>query len=68
MVELTPPGWVYSNDYMGHPSYLVPVRWMLLVAVPLAAFGLGALVVQRREQIVRLAALGRAADRQRLDS
>jgi hypothetical protein len=68
MVELTPPGWVYSNDYMGHPSYLAPVQWTLLVAVPLAAFGLGALVVQRREQVVRLAALGRAADRQRLDS
>jgi hypothetical protein len=68
MVELTLPGWAYSNDHMGHPIYLVPVQWVLLVAVPLAALGLGAALVQRREQVARLAALGRAADRERLDS
>jgi hypothetical protein len=68
MVELTLQGWAYSNGYMGHPIYFVPVQWTLLAVVPLAAFGLGAVLVQRREQITRLAALGRAADRERLDS
>lgn len=64
MVELTGWAWAYFAGNIGHLTYLVPVQWTLLVAVPLAAFGLGALLVQRREQIARLTALGRAADRQ----
>ena len=67
MVKLTMGGWAYSNNHMGHPIYLVPVQWTLLVGVPLAALGLGAILVQWHEQLSRLAALGRAADRQRRD-
>jgi hypothetical protein len=68
IVKLTLRGWEASNGHMGHPIYLVPVQWILLVAVPLAALGLGAALVQRREQIARLAALGRAADREHPNS
>jgi len=65
-VKLTLPGWADSNFHMGHPIYLVAVQWALLVVVPLAALGLGAVLVQWREQFARVAALGRAADRERL--
>lgn len=63
MIELTLEGWAYSNMHMGHPVYLAPVQWVLLVAVPLVAFGLSACLVRWREQSARLTALGRAADR-----
>jgi len=63
IVGLTLQGWAYSNGYIGRPIYLVPVQWTLLVAVPLAAFVLGALLVRWRERYARPAALGRAADR-----
>ena len=66
MVKLILEGWAYSNFRMGHPIYLVPVQWTLLVVVPLAVLGLGAVLVQWREQFARMAALGRAADRERL--
>jgi hypothetical protein len=67
MVNLTLDGWSYSNDHMGHPIYLVPLQWALLLAVPLATLALGVLLVQLTEQTARLTALGRTADRERLD-
>ncbi|GAA4712573.1 hypothetical protein [Phytohabitans rumicis] len=67
IVEYTLEGWAYSNMHMGHPIYLVPVQWTLLIAVPLAAFAAGSLLVHRLEHTARLAALGRTADRERLE-
>lgn len=67
VVELTLGGWSYSNGAMGHPIYLVPVQWTLLVGVPLAVLAIGVLLVQRRETTARLTALGRAVDRERID-
>lgn len=63
-VELTLGGWSYSNGHMGHPVYLVPVQWVLLVAGPMASLALGVLLVRRRELTIRLAALGRTVDRE----
>jgi len=67
IVRLTLGGWSYSNGAMGHPIYLVPVQWTLLVGVPLAVLALGALLVHRLEQTARLAELGRGIDRERID-
>ncbi|MEV0719186.1 hypothetical protein [Asanoa sp. NPDC050611] len=64
-IRLTLSGWAYSNGHMGHPVYLVPIQWTLLVLVPLAALGAAAALVHWREQNARLTALGRAADRER---
>ena len=58
-------GWEYSNQHLGHPVYLVPTQWVLLALVPLATLVLGFVAVRRREQTLRLVALGRDADRQR---
>ncbi|MFC6014959.1 hypothetical protein ACFP2T_01945 [Plantactinospora solaniradicis] len=60
-------GWMYSNGHMGHPVYLVPIQWTLLVVVPLLTFALGLVVVRWREQTLRLVALGRDIDRHRPD-
>ncbi|HTF12575.1 MAG TPA: hypothetical protein VK659_30830 [Asanoa sp.] len=68
MVKLTLSGWAYSNGHMGHPIYLVPIQWTLLVVVPLAAVGLSVGLVQWHEQATRLAELGRAADREQATS
>lgn len=67
-VKLTLQGWAYSNNHMEHPIYLGPLQWTLLVIGPLAALGLGAIVVQRREASARLTALGQTADHERLDT
>ncbi|GIG85714.1 hypothetical protein [Plantactinospora endophytica] len=56
-------GWAYSNQQMGHPIYLEPVQWAALTVVPLAALVLGFVLLLRREQTLRLVALGRHADR-----
>ncbi|SNT55775.1 hypothetical protein SAMN05421812_109271 [Asanoa hainanensis] len=63
-VKLTLSGWAYSNSWIGHPIYLVPIQWTLLVVVPLATLALGIALAQWRDQSVRLIALGRAADRE----
>jgi hypothetical protein len=68
VVQLTLSGWAYSNGHLGHPIYLVPVQWTLLVGLPLVALGLGAALVHWRDQAARLTVLGRAADRERHDS
>ncbi|MEV4539444.1 hypothetical protein AB0J82_37290 [Asanoa sp. NPDC049518] len=62
-VKLTLSGWAYSNSWIGHPIYLVPIQWTLLIVVPLATLALGAVLTQWRDQSVRLMELGRAADR-----
>ncbi|GAA3769897.1 hypothetical protein GCM10022225_65900 [Plantactinospora mayteni] len=66
-VRLGLAGWEYSNQHMGHPVYLAPVQWVLLALVPLVALALGFVGLRRREQTLRLVALGRNADRQHPD-
>ncbi|GAA1862178.1 hypothetical protein [Asanoa iriomotensis] len=65
-IRLTLSGWATSNGHMGHPIYLVPIQWTLLVAAPVIAFALAAAFAHWREQTARLTALGRAADRESL--
>ncbi|MFC6014961.1 hypothetical protein ACFP2T_01955 [Plantactinospora solaniradicis] len=65
VVRLGLAGWTYSNWNMGHPVYLVPIQWTLLAVVPLLTFALGLVLLRRREQTLRLVALGRDTDRHR---
>jgi hypothetical protein len=62
IVEEGLAGWAYSNGHMGHPIYLVPVQWVVVVAGPLLTFAVGALVVHRREHVRRMVAIGEATD------
>ncbi|MET7398831.1 hypothetical protein ABZS66_35615 [Dactylosporangium sp. NPDC005572] len=57
-INLTLPGWAASNDHMGHPIALVPVQWAALAGLPLLTFALGLRWVRRRDEVLRLAALG----------
>ncbi|WP_328417941.1 hypothetical protein OG470_30745 [Micromonospora sp. NBC_00389] len=57
-------GWATSTMHMGHVIPLVPAQWAMLVLVPPATFLAGALLVRRREETLRMVALGRAADRE----
>jgi hypothetical protein len=67
VVRLALAGWTYSNGHLGHPVYLVPIQWTLLAVVPLLVFAAGLVLVRRREQTLRLLALGRDTDRRRSD-
>ncbi|SCE92114.1 hypothetical protein [Micromonospora mirobrigensis] len=58
-------GWVASNAHMGHPIPLVPAQWTGILLVPVITFLAGVLLVRRREETLRMVALGRAADRER---
>ncbi|MET8352453.1 MULTISPECIES: hypothetical protein [unclassified Micromonospora] len=58
-------GWATSTMHMGHTIGLVPVQWAMLVLVPPVTFLAGALLVRRREETLRMVAIGRAADRER---
>ncbi|MGW3601951.1 hypothetical protein [Micromonospora sp. NPDC005161] len=58
-------GWATSTMHMGHTIALVPVQWAMLVLVPPVTFLAGALLVRRREETLRMVAIGRAADRER---
>jgi hypothetical protein len=58
VVNLTLDGWAVSNDHMGHPIPLVPVQWAALAGLPLMTFALGLRWVRRRDEVLRLAALG----------
>jgi hypothetical protein len=62
VVNLTLAGWAVSNDHMGHPIPLVPVQWAALAGLPLMAFALGLRWVRRRDDILRLAALGASVE------
>ncbi|MBF9130607.1 hypothetical protein I0C86_16805 [Plantactinospora sp. S1510] len=67
VVRLGLSGWAYSNGHMGHPVYLVPIQWTMLAGVPLLTFALGLVLLRRREQTLRLLALGRDIDRHHPD-
>jgi hypothetical protein len=58
-------GWAASTVHMGHAIPLVPAQWLLLVLVPPVTFLAGVLLVRRREETLRMVALGRDADRER---
>jgi hypothetical protein len=51
-------GWAVSNDNMGHAIPLVPGQWVALVVLPLLVFVLGLWWVRRRDETMRLAAIG----------
>ncbi|MFF0232624.1 hypothetical protein ACFYPH_19995 [Micromonospora sp. NPDC005252] len=57
-------GWATSTMYLGHTIPLVPAQWAMLVLVPPVTLLAGALLVRRREETLRMVALGRAADRE----
>ncbi|MBQ0989505.1 hypothetical protein KBX08_05290 [Micromonospora sp. H61] len=57
-------GWVTSTMHMGHVVPLVPAQWAMLVLVAPVTFLAGALLVRRREETLRMVALGRNADRE----
>ncbi|WP_406070471.1 hypothetical protein [Micromonospora sp. NBC_01638] len=57
-------GWATSTMHMGHVIPLVPAQWAMLVLVAPVTFLAGALLVRRREETLRIVALGRAADRE----
>jgi len=65
LVELGFNGWAESNYHMGHNIPLVPGQWISLVVLPLLVFLLGAWWARRRDETMRLAALGAAAERER---
>ncbi|MBY8874882.1 hypothetical protein K7640_23930 [Micromonospora sp. PLK6-60] len=64
-IDSTLAGWVTSTAHMGHAIPLVPAQWAVLVLVPPVTFLAGVLLVRRREETLRMVALGRAADRER---
>jgi len=62
LIDTTLSGWMTSTDHMGHPIPLVPVQWIALVGVPLLTFLIGLRWLRRRDDLLRLAALGRSLD------
>jgi hypothetical protein len=58
-------GWAGSTVHLGHAIPLVPAQWGMLVLVPVATVLAGVVLVGRREERLRMVALGRAADRER---
>nr|BFE60984.1 hypothetical protein GCM10020063_055100 [Dactylosporangium thailandense] len=65
LVNFTFNGWAVSTVHMGHNIPLVTGQWAALVLLPLLAFLLGAQWARRRDETMRLAALGAAAERER---
>ncbi|WP_433280478.1 hypothetical protein [Micromonospora sp. CA-244673] len=65
VIDTTLAGWSVSTMHMGHTIPLVPAQWLMLVLVPPVTFLAGVLLVRRREETLRMLALGRAADRER---
>jgi hypothetical protein len=57
-------GFMYSSQSRPNPVMLVPAQWVILVGVPLLAFGLAVVLLHRAERWMRLIELGRQADRQ----
>ncbi|WFE99898.1 hypothetical protein [Micromonospora sp. WMMD964] len=57
-------GWVTSTMNMGHAVPLVPAQWAMLVLVAPVTFLAGVLLVRRREETLRMVALGRDVDRE----
>jgi hypothetical protein len=56
-------GWAVSNDHMGHSIPLTPAQWIALIGLPLLTLALGLWWVHRRDELLRLAALGASAER-----
>lgn len=65
VIDTALAGWSVSTVHMGHAIPLVPAQWVMLVLVPPVTFLAGVLLVRRREETLRMVALGRAADRER---
>ncbi|PSK61590.1 hypothetical protein B0E53_06509 [Micromonospora sp. MH33] len=65
VIDTALAGWSVSTMHMGHAIPLVPAQWLMLVLVPPVTFLAGVLLVRRREETLRMVALGRAADRER---
>ncbi|MFG2164565.1 hypothetical protein [Micromonospora chersina] len=65
VIDTALAGWSVSTVHMGHAIPLVPAQWLMLVLVPPVTFLAGVLLVRRREETLRMVALGRAADRER---
>jgi hypothetical protein len=55
-------GWAASNNNLGHAIPLVPAQWIALFGLPLLTFALGLWFVYRRDELLRLAALGASVD------
>ncbi|MER7277957.1 hypothetical protein ABT369_26300 [Dactylosporangium sp. NPDC000244] len=64
LVNFTFNGWAVSAVHMGHNIPLVTGQWAALVLLPLLAFLLGAQWARRRDETMRLAALGAATERE----
>lgn len=64
VIDTALAGWAVSTMNMGHAIPLVSAQWML-VLVPAVAFLAGVLLVRRREETLRMVALGRDTDRER---
>jgi hypothetical protein len=71
MLLIVPPvfhGFLVSTVRFDPPVLLQPGQWVFLVALPVVAFLVAALLVERAERRAHLIGLGRAAERQaRLD-
>ncbi|WP_319460165.1 hypothetical protein [Micromonospora sp. RTP1Z1] len=65
VIDTALAGWAVSTMHMGHTIPLVPTQWAMLVLVPAMTFLAGVLLVRRREETLRMVALGRDADRER---
>lgn len=65
VIDTALAGWAVSTMHMGHAIPLVPAQWAMLVLVPAVTFLAGALLVRRREETLRMLALGRDVDRER---
>jgi hypothetical protein len=55
-------GWAASNYHMGHAIPLVTGQWLSLFLLPVVVFAAGAWWVRRRDETLRLAALGATID------
>ncbi|SCL30923.1 hypothetical protein GA0070624_4169 [Micromonospora rhizosphaerae] len=65
VIDTALAGWQESSMYLGRVIPLVPAQWAMLVLVPAVTFLAGVLLVRRREETLRMVALGRDADRER---
>jgi hypothetical protein len=62
LIKLGFGGWISSSSLFTPQVHLTPGQWLVLLLTPLVAFGVGVLMVQRREETLRLVALGRDVD------
>lgn len=62
LVKLGFGGWIQSSPQFRTPVHLVPGQWLALLLTPLLAFGIAVLVIQQREETLRLVTLGRSAE------